>query len=77
MQVGGCGARPRRCTIAPDDVGSGPRRCKYNGTPSDGQIRFYYLGHKYIPATKTAPFRFEHAKPGDTMVLDFLRFEAE
>jgi hypothetical protein len=41
------------------------------------QIRFYFLGHRYIPPTKTEPFSFVHAKPGEYIVLDYLRFEAK
>jgi len=40
-------------------------------------IRFYYIGQRYIPGTERKPFRIESAKAGDYMVLDFLRFEAE
>jgi len=41
------------------------------------QIRFYFLGHKYIGPTKDTPFSFEHAQPGQYMILDYLRFETE
>jgi len=41
-------------------------------------IRFYFLGHKWIPATAAHPFgHSQSAKPGEYMVLDFIRFEAE
>jgi len=40
-------------------------------------IRFYFLGHKYIAPTKDKTFSFEYAQPGQYMILDYLRFEAE
>jgi len=41
------------------------------------EIRFYFLGNKYLPPTKDTPFSFEHAQPGEYMILDYIRFEAE
>lgn len=40
-------------------------------------IRFYFLGKKYIKPTQDQPFRFEESGPGDYMVLDYLRFQPE
>lgn len=40
-------------------------------------IRFYYLGQKYTPATDAEPFRMEFAPEGGYMILDYLRMEAD
>ena len=40
-------------------------------------IRFYYLASHYVPPTEGQTFAMRYARPGDYLVLDFLRFEAE
>lgn len=40
------------------------------------EIRFYFLGYKYIAPTQDKTFSFEVAKPGEYMTLDYIRFEA-
>lgn len=40
-------------------------------------IRFYFLGKKYIKPTADKPFSFEKSGPGDYLVLDYLRFVPE
>jgi len=66
------------------EVGHGAEFQRYNVKEKLGvsgvrtlSIRFYFLGYKYISPTKDKPFSFEVAEPGEYMVLDFLRFEAE
>ena len=40
-------------------------------------IRFYFLGGKYVPPTENKPPSSITAQPGEYLILDFLRSEAE
>jgi hypothetical protein len=70
--------------VALCEVGHGVEFQRYNVKEKLGvsgvrtlDIRFYYLGYKYIAPTKDKTFAFEIAEPGEYMILDFIRFEAE
>jgi hypothetical protein len=39
-------------------------------------IRFYYLGQKYVPGEEKESFKFKYAQAGQYMILKFLQFEA-